>query len=173
MSPNRTHLGCCQNETNYFPKITALPGPIVPVVPPERGVLGYGSLRGDTLGLLSPGSTPVTFHEVGPLSNISASPSGNELIVQSNGVYQITISVNAQATAEPEPSQPFFTVSITVNGQPIFLEGIAVFNVVNRGSSAYTVQASLMAGDIVGASAASDSPIASYANRSLTIIQLS
>ena len=64
-------------------------------------------------------------------------------------------------------------VSITVNGQPIFLEGIAVFNVVNRGSSAYTVQASLMAGDIVGASAASDSPIASYANRSLTIIQLS
>lgn len=77
MSRNRTHQGCCQSETNYFPKITALPGPIVPVVPPERGVLGYGSLRGDTLGLLSPGSTPVTFHEVGPLSNISVSPSGN------------------------------------------------------------------------------------------------
>lgn len=35
----------------------------------------------------------------------------------------------------------FFTVSITANGEPIFLEGIAVFNVVNRSSSAYTVQA--------------------------------
>jgi len=96
----------------------------------------------------------------------------NELIAQSNGVYQITISVNAQATAQPDPSLPFFTVSITVNGQPIFLEGIAVFNVVNRSSSAYTVQAPLMTGDIVEATAASYSPIASYANRSLTIIQL-
>ena len=53
----------------------------------------------------------------------------------------------------PDPDQPFFTVSITVNGQPIFLNGIAVFNVVNRSSSAYVVQATLAAGDLVGASA--------------------
>lgn len=64
-------------------------------------------------------------------------------------------------------------MSITVNGQPIFLNGIAVFNVVNRSSSAYVVQPILAAGDLVGASAASDSLVASYANRSLTIVQLS
>ncbi|GEM_PF-1167703 len=164
---------CCQNETNYFPKIVALPGPIIPVPSPDRGVLGYGSLRGDTLGFLTSEQTPVTFHVVGPLSNVTVSPTGNELVVQNNGVYQITISINAQATTDADPDQPFFTVSITINGQPIFLDGIAVFNVVNRSSSSYVVQATLAAGDLVGASAASDSLIASYLNRSLTVVQLS
>ncbi|MNH38676.1 hypothetical protein D3C79_997500 [compost metagenome] len=95
------------------------------------------------------------------------------MVVQNDGVYQITISINAQATTDADPDQPFFTVSITVNGQPIFLDGIAVFNVVNRSSSSYVVQATLAAGDLVGASAASDSLIASYLNRSLTVVQLS
>jgi len=173
MFGKHTCQNSCPNEMKYFPKIVALPGPVVPVPSPDRSVLAYGSLRGDTLGPLSPDPTPVTFQVVGPLSNVTVSPSGNELVVQNDGVYQITISINAQATAAPDPDQPFFTVSITVNGQPIFLNGIAVFNVVNRSSSAYVVQATLAAGDLLGASAASDSFVASYANRSLTIVQLS
>ncbi|WP_249645839.1 MULTISPECIES: hypothetical protein [unclassified Lysinibacillus] len=170
MLSKHIQTSCCKSEANYFPKIVAIPGPVAPVTP---GVLGYGSLRGDTLDLLPPGVTPVTFHEVGPLSNVTVSPSGNELVVQNNGVYQITISINAQATALPDPNQPYFTVNITVNGQPIFVDGIAFFNVLNRSSSTYIVQASLSAGDIVGVSAGSDSPITGYASRSLTVIQLS
>ncbi|MEE3806378.1 MULTISPECIES: hypothetical protein [Lysinibacillus] len=169
MFSRHTQTSCCQSEANYFPKIVATPGPVAPVTP---GVLGYGSLRGDTLDFLSPVSTPVTFEQVGPLSNVTVSPSGNELVVQNNGVYQITISINAQATALPDPDQPYFTVSITVNGLPIFLEGIAIFNVLNRSSSSYIVQATLSAGDLVGVSASSDSLVAGYASRSLTVIQI-
>lgn len=170
MLSRHTQMGCCQSETNYFSKIVAIPGPVAPV---NLGVLGYGSLRGDTLELLSPTSAPVIFHEVGPLSNVTVSPTGNELVVQNNGVYQITISINSQATAAPDPNDPFFSVSITVNGDFIFEDGIAIFNVANRSSSTYVVQATLSAGDLVGVSASSESPITGYASRSLTIIQLS
>ncbi|HBT71157.1 MAG TPA: hypothetical protein DEB37_02445, partial [Lysinibacillus sp.] len=98
--------------------------------------------------------------------------SGNELVVQNHGVYQRSISRNPQPTALPDPDQPYFTVSITVNGLPIFLEGIAIFNVLNRSSSSYIVQATLSAGDLVGVSASSDSLVAGYASRSLTVIQI-
>ncbi|WP_338651302.1 hypothetical protein [Lysinibacillus sp. Y5S-8] len=169
MSYKHINMGCCQKETNYFPKIVAIPGP---VPTPNIGVLSYGSIRGDVLEIISPIAAPVTFQYVGPfLSNVTVSPSGNELVVQSNGVYQIAISINAQATVDPDPS--YFTVSITVNGQPIFLDGLAFFNVLNRSSSTYVVQASLSAGDIVGVNASAVDPIANYANRSLSIIQLS
>ncbi|WP_342503724.1 hypothetical protein [Lysinibacillus sp. FSL L8-0126] len=170
MSYKHINMGCCQKETNSFPKIIAIPGP---VPTPNIGVLSYGSIRGDSLEIISPIAAPIPFQQVGPLSNVTVSPSGNELVVQSNGVYQIAISINAQTTVEPDPLQSYFTVSITVNGQPIFLDGLAIFNVLNRSSSTYVVQASLSAGDLVGVSASSANPIANYANRFLSIIQLS
>ena len=49
----------CPNEINYFSEIVALLSPVAPL---QKGVLGYGSLRGDTLGILTPTATPLTFH---------------------------------------------------------------------------------------------------------------
>lgn len=60
-----------------------------------------------------------------------------------------------------------------MNGAPIFLQGLALFNVLNRSSSTYVVQAELAAGDQVGVSVSSNSPLAGYTNRSLTVVQLS
>ncbi|GLC88223.1 hypothetical protein [Lysinibacillus piscis] len=162
----------CSSRTNSFPKIIALPCPVTPITPIDN-TLGFGSLRGDTVGILTPTMTPIPFPIVGPLSKVSAV--GNELVVENAGVYQITVSINSQATTEPDPFQSFFTVSITVNGSPIFLQGLAVFNVINRSSSTFVVQAELAAGDSIGASASAalTSPLAGYANRSLTVVQLS
>jgi len=119
--------------------------------------------------------TPVLFSVAGPLSNtISVSPTGNELVVGESGIYQITISINAEATVNPDPDQPYLTGIITVNGLPIFGDTTTFFNISNRSSSTFVAQASLMAGDAVGASISTDFvAILGYANRTLTIVQLS
>ncbi len=162
---------CCSIEPNFFSKIVAVHGP---VSPPEKGVLGYGSLIGDTIEQPSIIGTNVPFNEVGPLSkNISASASGNELVVNESGVYQITVSMSAEATAVPDPTQRFLTVFILVNGVPIFDDTLIAFNISNRSSSTFVVQASLTAGDRVGVSANSDTVPFGYISRSLTIVQLS
>ncbi|MFJ7696740.1 hypothetical protein [Lysinibacillus fusiformis] len=168
---NQTQKCICQNENNFFRKIVALSGPIAPS---ERGVLGYGSLRSLILeSVVGPTPTPVSFDEVGPLSkNITVSSSGNELVVHESGIYQITISINSEASAAPDPTQPFFTVFITINGVPIYDgTGEAIFDVANRSSSAYIIQTPLNPGDVVGVSAAGN-PISGYGSRALTIVQL-
>ena len=124
----------------------------------------------------TPGATfvPVPFNVVGPLStNITVSGSGNELVVGESGIYQITISINAEATTDPDPDQPYLNAIITVNGLPIFGDTSTFFKIPNRGSSTYVVQAALNAGDEVGVSISTDFPILGYMNRSLTIVQLS
>ncbi|MFJ7738396.1 hypothetical protein ACIQ2D_18940 [Lysinibacillus sp. NPDC097287] len=162
---------CCSIEPNFFPKIIAVPGP---VSPPEKGVLGYGSLIGDTIEQPTVIGPSVPFNEVGPLSkNISASASGNELVVNESGVYQITVSMSAEATAVPDPTQRFLTVSILVNGVPIFDDTLIAFNISNRSSSTFVVQARLNAGDSVGVRATTDTFPFGYISRSLTLVQLS
>lgn len=83
-------------------------------------VLAYGSLRGSTVETPGETFTPVPFSAVGPLSDtITVSLSGNELVVGESGIYQITISINAEATTDPDPDQPYLNAIITVNGTPI------------------------------------------------------
>ncbi len=89
------------------------------------------------------------------------------------GIYQITISINAEATTDPDPDQPYLNAIITVNGTPIFGDTTTFFNISNRSSSTFVVQASLSAGDEVGVSISSSFLTLGYVNRSLTIIQLS
>ncbi|WP_341299378.1 hypothetical protein MHB44_12240 [Lysinibacillus sp. FSL H8-0500] len=170
MSFTRKNECCCDGAKNYYPKIIATSNP---EMAPAADVLGFGSLRGETAEIVFPTATPVPFSVAGPLRNVSVSGTGNELVVMESGVYQITVSLNAVATSEPDPTQSFFTASITVNGAPIFLQGLALFNVLNRSSSTYVVQAELAAGDQVGVSVSSNSPLAGYTNRSLTVVQLS
>lgn len=137
-------------------------------------VLAFGSLRGS--GVEIPGETfiPVPFNTVGPLSDtITVSGSGNELVVGESGIYQITISINAEATTDPDPDQPYLTAIITVNGTPLFGDTTTFFNISNRSSSTYTIQASLTAGDAIGVNISTEFPILGYMNRSLTIVQLS
>ncbi|MEC1179883.1 hypothetical protein P9B03_15390 [Metasolibacillus meyeri] len=160
---------CHVTESKYLARFVATQGPIIP--PPER-VLSFGSLRGDTVTDTTPVMTPVPFSVAGPLSKVTVSPTGNELVVSESGVYQVTLSINAIAFAAPDPGQNYLTASITVNGAPIFTQGLAVFNITSRNSSTFVVQAALNAGDSVGASATSDDPIFGYLNRSLTILQL-
>jgi hypothetical protein len=137
-------------------------------------VLAFGSLRG--ISAEEPGAvfTPIPFSAAGPLSStITVSTSGNQLVVGRSGVYQITLSINAEATVNPAPSQPYLEAIITVNNQPLFGNPSTVFKIANRSSSTFVTQASLNAGDAIGASIGTDFPILGYLNRSLTLIQLS
>ena len=136
--------------------------------------MAYGSLRGSSTETPGATFTPVPFNVVGPLSDtITVSPSGNELVVGESGIYQITISINAEATTDPDPDQPYLDAIITVNGTPIFGDTTTFFKISNRSTSTFVVQASLTAGDEVGASISTDFPALGYINRSLTIVQLS
>jgi hypothetical protein len=136
--------------------------------------LAFGSLRGNSVETPGATFTPVPFNIVGPLSDtITVSLSGNELVVGENGIYQITISINAEATVNPDPDQPYLNAIITVNGAPIFGDTTTFFKISNRSSSTFAVQSSLTAGDEVGVSIITDFPALGYMNRSLTIVQLS
>lgn len=136
-------------------------------------VLAFGSLRGASIEVPEATFTPVPFSVVGPLSNITVSLSGNELVVRESGIFQITISINAEAAVDPDPDQPYLNAIITVNGTPIFGDTTTFFKISNRSSSSFIVQASLTAGDEVGASISTTFPILGYMNRSLTVVQLS
>lgn len=143
------------------------------VIGPDE-VLAFGSLRGSTIEIPGNTFTPVPFNVVGPLSDtITVSMSGNELVVGEDGIYQITISINAEATTDPDPDQPYLNAIITVNGTPIFGDTTTFFKIPNRSSSTFVVQAPLTAGDEVGVSIISEFPVLGYINRSLTIVQLS
>ncbi|MEM5795440.1 MAG: hypothetical protein AAGU23_04110 [Bacillota bacterium] len=154
---------------------TGAEGPTGPTGPTGEVVLAYGSLRGANNETPGTTFTPVTFSIVGPLSDtVTVSGTGNELVVGESGIYQITISINAEATTDPDPDQPYLNAIITVNGAPIFGDTTTFFKISNRSSSTYVVQAALTAGDEVGVSISTDSPmILGYMNRSLTIVQLS
>lgn len=145
-----------------------------PTGPTGEVVLALGSLRGTSIEVPGATFTPVPFSVVGPLSGtVTVSLSGNELVVGESGVYQITISINAEATDSPDPDQPYLQAIITVNGTPIFGDTSTFFKISNRSSSTFVVQAALSAGDEVGVSISTDFPILGYMNRSLTVIQLS
>lgn len=149
-------------------------GPTGPTGATGEVVLAFGSLRGSSVE--TPGSTftPVPFSVVGPLSGtITVSISGNGLVVLENGIYQVTISINAEATTDPDPDQPYLNAIITVNGTPIFGDTTTFFKISNRSSSTFVVQAPLVAGNEVGVSISTDFPVLGYMNRSLTIVQLS
>jgi len=149
-------------------------GPAGPVGPAGDVVLAFGSLRGAILELPGSTPTPVVFSVVGPLSDtVEVSSSGNELVVGVSGIYQITISINAEATTDPDPDQPYLTAIITVNGLPVFGDTTTFFNISNRDSSTFVAQAALTAGDAVGANISTAFPVLGYANRTLTIVQLS
>lgn len=98
---------------------------------------------------------------------------GNELVVGESGVYQVTISINAEATVEPDPTDPFLTAILTVNGEPMFGDTTTFFNIPNRSSSTFVAQVPLTAGDAVGASISTDALSLGYMNRILTIVRLS
>lgn len=144
------------------------------VIESEQSVLAFGSLRGSSVETPGATFTPVPFNVVGPLSDtITVSLSGNELVVGESGIYQITISINAEATVDPDTDQPYLDAIITVNGTPIFGDTTTFFKISNRSSSAFAVQAALTAGDEIGVSISTNFPVLGYLNRSLTIIQLS
>lgn len=117
--------------------------------------------------------TNVPFSVTGPLSDITVSPTGNELVLGKSGIYQITISINAEATESPDADQPYLLAIITVNGIPIFGDTSTYFRIANRSSSTFIAQASLSAGDQVGVSISTEFPILGYMNRTLTVVQLS
>ena len=145
-----------------------------PTGPTGEVVLAFGSLRGNSVETPGATLTPVPFSVVGPLSDtVTVSVSGNELVAGESGIYQITISINAEATTDPDPDEPYLNAIITVNGTPIFGDTTTFFKISNRSSSTFVVQASLTAGDEVGASISTDFPVLGYINRSLTIVQLS
>lgn len=153
---------------------TGLTGATGPTGPTGEVVLAFGSLRGASSEAPGATFTPVPFSVVGPLSaTITVSLSGNELVVGESGIYQITISINAEATTDPDPDEPYLNAIITVNGTPIFGDTTTFFKISNRSSSTFVVQASLTAEDEVGVSINTDFPALGYANRSLTIVQLS
>lgn len=145
-----------------------------PAGPPGEVVLAFGSLRGSIVELPGVDLEPVPFSTAGPLSTtITVSPSGNELVVGESGIYQITISINAEATVNPDSDQPYLTAIITVNGIPIFGDTSTFFKISNRSSSTFVAQALLTTGDEVGASISTNFPVLGYMNRILTIVQLS
>lgn len=149
-----------------------LTGPTGPI---GKVVLAYGSLRGANNETPGTAFTPVTFSNVGPLSDtVKVSSSGNALIVEESGLYQITISINAEATTDPDANQPYLNAIITVNGNPLFTDTTTFFKIFNRSSSSFIVQSALAAGDEVGVSIQTNYPmILGYMNRSLTLVQLS
>ena len=145
-----------------------------PTGPTGEVVLAFGSLRGSSVETPGATLTPVPFSVVGPLSGtVTVSVSGNELVAGESGIYQITISINAEATTDPDPDEPYLNAIITVNGTPIFGDTTTFFKISNRSSSTFVVQASLTAGDEVGVSISTDFPVLGYINRSLTLVQLS
>ena len=153
---------------------TGTDGGTGPTGPTGTVVLAFGSLRGSSVETPDEIFTPVPFSVVGPLSDtITVSLSGNELVVGENGIYQITVSINAEATVDPDPDEPYLNAIITVNGVPIFGETTTFFKISNRSSSTFAVQAALTAGDEVGVNISTDFPVLGYMNRSLTIVQLS
>lgn len=153
---------------------TGATGPTGPTGATGVVVLAYGSLRGASTETPGATFTPVPFNIVGPLSDtITVSLSGNELVVGESGIYQVTISINAEATEDPDPDQPYLTAIITVNGTPIFGDVTTFFKIPNRSSTTFVVQAALSAGDEVGVSINTAFPALGYINRSLTIVQLS
>ena len=144
-----------------------------PDVPGEQAVWAFGSLRGGRAETPGTSLTPVPFNTTGPLSDtISVSASGNELVVLESGVYQITVSINAETTTEPDPEQPYLTAVITVNGAPVFGDISTFFNISNRDSSTFVIQAPLSAGDEVGVSIYTNFPALGYMNRSMTLVRL-
>lgn len=137
-------------------------------------VLAYGSLRGTSIEVPCNVFGCVPFSVAGPLSDtVCVSRTGNELVVEEDGIYQITIAINAEATAEPDEEQPYLNAIITVNNRPIFGDTSTFFKIANRSTSSYIVQSYLKAGDAVGVSINTDFPALGYMNRSLTIVQLS
>ena len=161
------------NNTFFYSSIVPVLATLV-VVEDDEVISGFGSLRGSSVETPGATFTPVPFSVVGPLSStITVSLSGNELVVGESGIYQITISINAEATTDPDPDQPYLNSIITVNGTPIFGDTTTFFKISNRSSSTFVVQASLTAGDEVGVSISTDFPVLGYMNRSLTIVQLS
>ncbi len=172
-APVTVALSNNSNATIYYSPIAPVKASLA-VIGTDQAVLAFGSLRGSSVETPGATLTPVPFSVVGPLSDtITVSLSGNELVVGESGIYQITISINAEATVEPDPDQPYLDAIITVNGTPIFGDTTTFFKITNRSSSTFVVQASLAAGDEVGASVSTDFPILGYMNRSLTIVQLS
>ncbi|SHK91183.1 hypothetical protein SAMN02745123_03571, partial [Desulforamulus aeronauticus DSM 10349] len=149
-------------------------GPTGATGPTGDVVLAFGSLRGASAELPGATFTPVPFSVVGPLSNVTVSMSGNGLVVGESGIFQITISINAEATVDPDPDQPYLDAIITVNGLPIFGDTTTFFKIPNRSSSTFVVQASLTAGDEVGVDISTTfGGTLGYMNRSLTVVQLS
>ncbi len=162
------------DQTIYYSSATPLTASLLVHNIVEETGLAFESLRGSSIE--TPGTTLelVPFNVVGPLSgNITVSVSGNELVVGEDGIYQITISINAEATTDPDPDQPYLNAILTVNGTPLFGDTTTFFKISNRDSSTFVAQAALTAGDEVGASISTDFPILGYINRSLTIVQLS
>lgn len=135
--------------------------------------MAFGSLRASSVEIPGATFTSVPFSIVGPLSDITVGASGNELVVGASGVYQITISINGDATASPDPDQPYLNAILTDNGAPLFGDTSTFFKISNRSSSSFVVQASLTAGDEIGVSISTNFPTLCYMNRSLTIVQLS
>lgn len=161
------------NAAIYYSTIVPVKASLA-VIETDQAVLAFGSLRGSSVETPGATLTPVPFSVVGPLSDhITVSLSGNELVVGASGIYQITISINAEATAEPDPDQPYLNAIITVNGTPIFGDTTTFFKISNRSSATFVAQAALAAGDEVGVSISTDSLVLGYMNRSLTIVQLS
>lgn len=145
-----------------------------PADPTPDTVLGFGSLRGTTIEGAGADLESIPFNLAGPLSDtVKVSQSGNELVVGESGIYQISLSVSAEATAEPDADQPYLDALITVNGKPVFGDISTYFQISNRSSSTFIVQAALSAGDEVGAGISSNFLTLGYMNRSLSIIKLS
>lgn len=137
-------------------------------------VLAYGSLRSASIELPGTALERVPFSTAGPLYGaVKVSQTGNELVAGESGVYQITASVSAEATTDPDPEQPYLNAIIMVNNQPIFSDITTFFKITNRSSSTFVVQAYLNAGDEVGVNIGTEFPALGYMNRSLTLIQLS
>ncbi|HWS29234.1 MAG TPA: hypothetical protein VN512_03865 [Clostridia bacterium] len=108
------------SATVYYSTIVPVKASLA-VIGTDEDVLAFGSLRGSSVETPGATFTPVPFSVVGPLSDtVIVSLSGNELVVGGSGIYQIAISINAEATTNPDPDQPYLNAIITVNGAPIF-----------------------------------------------------
>lgn len=94
-------------------------------------------------------------------------------MIGESGVYQITLSVTAEAPVVPSADQPYLDAILTVNGAPMFGNTSTSLRIANRSSSTFVVQAPLTTGDEVGASISTIYPTLGYMNRSLSIIELS
>ena len=142
--------------------------------PAGDAVLAYGSLRGNSIELPGADSAAVPFNAAGPLSDsVTVGQGGNELVVGRSGIYQITLSITAEATVNPDAGQPYLDAFLTINGGPLFGDTSTAMRIANRSSATYTVQSALAAGDRVGAAISTRSLTLGYMNRSLSVVQLS